>query len=912
MEELRFEGEIHVWLGAGLAGLAAGLMFWLYRRETAERKFASAILLPLLRSAAVALIVLMLTGPVLRGSVSVADLSRVIVLVDGSESMTLTDATMSRERKWLVALRLGWADNESVDTSLHDAAQTIALIRMPSERLSLEETARSYQRRVLAALGELSDDEPYRKKLAAALRDPLDEIIRNRSESTVADADFRDDLESFCVIAETWVEQLEQEYHRRSGESSPSDSAPEDATERVDEWTRWRRAEALLLDGDAALLPNLAGAYHVDLLEISGGESDSDPVALWEAFPPNEFPDSFDPITPDGTTTDLATQVEMIVGDLPTSERLAVVLMSDGQHNYQRAGVNATSPLHLARLLGRRGVPLFPIGFGAAAPPPDLAVLAVQVPDKVFADDRIQGDILIKDDMPEGRPYSLTIEVDGQTVWSNPQQTTGISPQTVSFDFAIQDLVESRLASALEEVEAVSVPLPLVVKVEVIEGETRDDNNVHETSVRAITRPRRALLIDGRPRWEFRYLRNMLDRDDHWQVNHVLASSAGGRYLLPRGSGDGRFPTDRDELFGYDVIVLGEVPSHVFDDQDFSWIEQFVSDHGGGLMLIDGRRGKLRSYADSPLKTLLPIRWTADQSRGLRDVTVTLTDRGRATNALALGDAMDGSALSWSQLPRLSWLAPVAVMPGCEALVDGHDGQQSGPALVVRRYGAGTVLYSAFDDSWRWRFEVADLVHQKYWNQLTAFVMESPFAIHDRFVSIDTGGFMYQPGQSADLKIRLRDRQGQPVMKANAKALLYQGDTVVATVPLESGDQGGGVLRGTTGPLELGSYEVAVEADGFDESMLDVRARFVVVGNPSGELNVLSCNEKLLRQMAELSGGQYLREEDAGRLIDLLAPYADGKQESTEFVLWRSWYYFIPIVGLFTVEWLLRKRLGLM
>jgi hypothetical protein len=912
MENLRFEGEVNVWLGAAMAMAAAGVIFWIYRRETGHRRFAPAILLPLLRAAVVAMIVLMLTGPVLRGSLSVADLSRVIVLVDGSKSMGLTDATMSRGRKWLVARRLGWVDDESVDTSLHDAAQSLALIRSTSERVGTEQTIESYRRRVDAALDALQADDPYRKQVTASLREPLDQIARDHSESIVTDTRLREDLESVRAAAETWVERLEDEYRKLAGESSPSDSSPEAATQQVDQWSRWRRAEAVLLRGDAALLPNLAGAYHVDLLQFSSDTSDSEPVALWQPLPSNEFPDSFDPLEPDGSTTDLATQLEMIVGNLPTTERLAVVMMSDGQHNYQQAGPVATSPLHLARLLGRRGVPLFPIGFGAASPPPDLAVLAVQTPDKVFADDRIKGDILIKDHMPEGRPYQLTIEIEGQTVWSAPQTTSGNSPRSVSFDFAIKDLVEDRLAEALQDVQAVSLPLPMVVNIEVIEGEIRDDNNSHETSVRAITRPRRALLIDGRPRWEFRYLRNMLVRDEHWDVNHVLATFSDGRYQMPHGRGEGRFPASQEELFGYDVIVLGEVPSSVFDDQEFRWLEQFVSAHGGGLVLVDGRRGKLRSYVDSPLQPLLPIRWTADHSSGLRDVSVTLTDRGRATSALDLGNAAGGSPLSWGQLPRLSWLAPVAVTPGCEALVDGHDGQRSGPALVMRRYGAGSVLYSAFDDSWRWRFEVADLVHQRYWNQIITFVMESPFAIHDRFVSIDTGGFTYQPGQTADLAVRLRDRLGQPVMNADAKALLYQDDALVGTVPLENVGHGGGILRGTTQPLDPGTYDVAVDAEGFGESMLNVRAEFVVVGNPTGELNVLSCNEELLREMAELSGGQYLREEDAGRLIDLLAPYADGKNEATEFVLWRSWYFFIPIVGLFTVEWLLRKRLGLM
>lgn len=328
-------------------------------------------------------------------------------------------------------------------------------------------------------------------------------------------------------------------------------------------------------------------------------------------------------------------------------------------------------------------------------------------------------------------------------------------------------------------------------------------------------------------------------------------------------------------------------------------------------MLIDGQRGKLRSYMNSSLNSLLPVRWTDDHRRGMRNARLTLAEHGRATSAFAMEGNAAESALLWSQLPRQSWVAPVESMPGCETLVTAHVGARTGPALVMRRFGAGTVLYSGFDESWRWRYEVSDEYHQRYWNQVANFVMESPYAIHDRFVSIDTGGFTYQPGESADLKVRFRDARGEPVIRQNAVAILYQDDQAVASIPLQGGASSGGVMRGTSQPLEPGSYRLGVEADGYD-GHAGVRAEFVVVGDVSGELNALSCNEELMRQLAELSGGQYLREEDASRLPDLLAPFADGKEETEEFALWRSWYFFLPLLGLFTVEWFLRKKLGLM
>ena len=40
----------------------------------------------------------------------------------------------------------------------------------------------------------------------------------------------------------------------------------------------------------------------------------------------------------------------------------------------------------------------------------------------------------------------------------------------------------------------------------------------------------------------------------------------------------------------------------------------------------------------------------------------------------------------------------------------------------MRPFGAGRVYYHAFDDSWRWRYEVADLYHVKFWNQLASYI----------------------------------------------------------------------------------------------------------------------------------------------------------------------------------------------
>ncbi len=245
-------------------------------------------------------------------------------------------------------------------------------------------------------------------------------------------------------------------------------------------------------------------------------------------------------------------------------------------------------------------------------------------------------------------------------------------------------------------------------------------------------------------------------------------------------------------------------------------------------------------------------------------------------------------------------------------LIEAEVGGGKVPIAVYRPFGAGKVFYHAFDDSWRWRYEVADQWHVKYWNQLANWIAELPFAVRDKFVSLDAGAITYQPGDSAALRVRVRDGDGKPVSDAVVDAALYRDGKKVATIRLAPDENGSGLFRGKTAELQPGSYEVAIETAAIPESQLKARTQFKVEPLETGELTQLSLNEDLLRQISAASGGRYLREENIDQLPDLLAPMRQGKVIESDTVLWQSWWWFAPIMLLLTLEWLLRKRAGML
>src|SRR5579863_7919360 len=123
---LRFMGDWNPWVGASV-GLAFAVFAWLlYRRETRAYSNRLRWLLPVLRMMVVFLAILMLTGPVLHHRKVVGERGRVLVFVDASQSMKLTDESMEVSRKLLEARRLGWLPAEALDTQLADSADALA------------------------------------------------------------------------------------------------------------------------------------------------------------------------------------------------------------------------------------------------------------------------------------------------------------------------------------------------------------------------------------------------------------------------------------------------------------------------------------------------------------------------------------------------------------------------------------------------------------------------------------------------------------------------------------------------------------------------------------------------------------------------------------------------------------------
>ena len=142
--------------------------------------------------------------------------------------------------------------------------------------------------------------------------------------------------------------------------------------------------------------------------------------------------------------------------------------------------------------------------------------------------------------------------------------------------------------------------------------------------------------------------------------------------------------------------------------------------------------------------------------------------QGAAVAALTLSTGAKTNDEIWASLKPPHCLSALRPLPGAEVLAEAVLKDKPTPAIVFRRFGSGKVLFAAFDETWRWRYRVADEYHQRYWNQLSNLIMASPFAVSDRFVSIDTGALLYTPGRNVQIRAKIRDTEGRPVEEVSS------------------------------------------------------------------------------------------------------------------------------------------------
>ena len=589
------------------------------------------------------------------------------------------------------------------------------------------------------------------------------------------------------------------------------------------------------------------------------------------------------------SSTSIAESLEAVANGSVTAPA-GIVLFTDGIDNSSSLRTEA-----VLQDLAARGIPVFPVPVGLAEPD-DISIRNIVMQEVAFSGDRVPVRVQLLSKGYEKRTANLTVTLNDRQVSKRRVRLQG-GLQFEDIDFNV-DLYQKGAAK-------------IVVEIESFEDEVSMANNRVEHSIRVVNEKVNVLYIEGNNRWEFRYLSAILKRDPRLKTTFI-SSTAGPEFARNSPEYIERFPSKREDVFKYDLVILGDVDSAFFAPEELVLLEELVRDRGGSLLVLCGPTSTPSSYAGTPVETMLPVRFDPDADWDLTSESVypVLTPEGRSSMVILLENNPEENDRIWSRVAPLDHLPPLtSAKPGATVLAslsDSNNGSQRYPLVAWHRYGTGKCLSMATDRLWRLRFKTGDKYHWRVWSQSIQFLTLSRLMGEHKRIRLETDRSVYSNGEQTRLYAHVLDEDYEPVVQPSFEMTVngVDGNTLKQLVNLQPDRTSPGLYEGYfTAPVS-GRYRLEANED--DQEVSSTTEFQVVVVNQ--ELTDTSMRLDGLKRIAQLTGGTCLSVNDLPKLKSLLNTEPLITTVRSERPLWDSGLVAALLVGLLGMEWILRRK----
>jgi uncharacterized membrane protein len=638
-------------------------------------------------------------------------------------------------------------------------------------------------------------------------------------------------------------------------------------------------------------------------------------------------------LSPTGTATAIARTLETLWTAAAAEPPTAIILCTDGVET------ESGDALALARWYRRKGIPIHTVCVGTTNEMRDIIVENVQVrrPVASNAPARIVATIA----SPGFGGFLRKVQIRYlQRVLAEQTVLLSGGRQHVEFEF--------RPPSRQYEVYNVYVPPE--------PGEWLPDNNRRAFGLEAPDTTLRVLYMEGTPMQdnapqpEWRYLKTALESDPQIKVKVLYrtrfrgfqggfipeADIQPGEEVYPVEHLTKGYPHTLEELQKYDVVIHSDIPKEMFTTEQLAHTAQWVEEHGGGFVMIGGKSAfGTGGYHRTPLDRLIPVAMESSNDTLNQPFRMAIVPNAWNHPLIAIGVNREETTTIWTtRLPLLYGLNRVnRAKPGATLLaVHPSERNADGPLVVlaVQEIGKGRTMAFTSDitRSWGKDFETlwGELIqpqglwteyncdqryYSRFWINAVRWLAANRLGRTNNPVLVELPQTVLRPGENLDPVIHVRDAAGRPVATAEVRLILSAPGTVErveraaydpslqafrARLPMPvAGDftlRAEAIWRG----VKLGEDKQLVVCEVQDREMLEARAR-----------------PDTLAALARLSGGKALdtRATEFAQLRPLFGAAPPPTVEMRRNSLWDQAWVLAAIIGLLTMEWVLRRLRGL-
>ena len=687
--------------------------------------------------------------------------------------------------------------------------------------------------------------------------------------------------------------------------------------------SRLSRVNQLLFNGQKQFLQALRDQFEVHLYPFDTGLHQSTPLP--QDFDAEALPE----FEPKGALTDIGAAIGEAAAAWKGQNTAGILLITDGGHNSGQFPVEDVTALN---------VPVYAIGVGSAEPPKDIQIQHIDYTPIAYTNHESIIRLTVVQTGYTGKTTRLSLRettrktlVDTATLTFNqPQNATPASTTT-------KQVVELKLTPQVEGNFQYTVELP------VLDGELTEANNQKTFSVKVVKAKLNVFYLEGRPRWEYTYLKRTLQRDPDIDATCAILLKNKSKRFPPTGSVlsrlDGyypqttptsetpRFPETRTQLSEYDVLILGDLGEEHLTTTQQRAIVDFVEVQGKPVIFLPSRRMLgINGLRNTELAQLLPIEIPRNGCRRHdTEFIVQPTPSGMFHPMLQLMDAQQtqtsnlasNNAAAWRNMPALSRsFSGFRLRGGATSLMETGKGE---PVLILQRTGLGKSLLITAEGLWNWDFGVNTFKDTSYQNLYSRFWAQAlrwmATNTDDEKLHLTTDADSYAIGDTATITAYLYSeayRATQTDATVQFEVVPPEGATFQLQIRgiTETATDTGNLYSTQFSLLQNGTYRIRATARTANQTLGEDRID-IHVHPQLAELEAPQLNEDLLKKLASETNGAYFAIADAEALPENVAKIQNSVFVDAERELWSHPLILIMVVGLLGTEWFLRKRIGL-
>ncbi len=585
----------------------------------------------------------------------------------------------------------------------------------------------------------------------------------------------------------------------------------------------------------------------------------------------------------EGDATNLNSPFKRL-SEIKSAENIqAVVLISDG---IQNAGENPIPTIE------RLALPVFTVGIGDTNAPKDLIVSSITTNDVAFVDKATPVKVSIKSFGYENKQVNVEL-FDGQNLVA--QQPILLSKENEDYSVVFQFTPKNEGFAKL------------IAKVQPIQDEFSTENNQQSVLVKVIKSKKKYIILSGYPNPDIAYLKSLILQESGSEIS-VFIQKQGAEFYEPAPK--------REDFENAQIIILLGFPISTSNNQLLFWTRQEF-EKGKSVLFIPQLNVDYRKL--KPFEDILPFTIVGNTAREYTFVA-NFDARQSGNPLLNIIPGVDNLRLL-NQLPPI-FRTELFVRPKPEsevlATIKINDAEMKEPFAIVSNFQNRKTSALLGYGLYRWRLlgnSLRELLGTKGEDIGSEFLMKlfQWLSITDEQakVRIKPAKTKFYTNEKVSFLGQIYDESLNPVDNAKVVVKINKGKEIYETVLSQIAS---GLYSREIGYFAEGDYTYTGEAYISNRLLGKVIGRFTVEKS-NLELTDFRSRFDFLRYISKTTAGNFYFSHETQKFInDLNSLKLEDRivTSKKEIAVWNLFPLLVISVIIFSIEWYLRRKKGLL